>query len=222
MLSWIGRFLSSSIGKKTVMALTGLGLVGFLIGHLAGNLTLWVDDTGEAFNGYAHMLESNPALPFVEFGLLVFLVAHVAMAMRVSKENREARAKDYNLRASMGARTLGSGSMLITGLIIGLFIVIHIIDFRVPNALGEVDDLAQAVKDRLASPIGALIYFIGVAAVGIHMSHAFKSAFQTLGVTHPRYTPLIEKTGLGLAVILFLGFAAFPVILFLSGGGSPS
>jgi len=204
------------------MAITGLGLIGFLIGHLAGNLTLFADDSGEAFNDYAHMLESNPALPVIELGLFAFLIIHIAMALRVSKENRDARAKGYSLRASMGKRTLGSGSMLVTGLIIGVFLVIHMIDFRIPNWAGEVDDLAALVKERMASPVGAGIYFVGVVAVGIHVSHAFKSAFQTLGLTHSKYTPLIERVGLALAILLFIGFAAFPILLFMSGGGTQS
>jgi succinate dehydrogenase / fumarate reductase cytochrome b subunit len=222
MLTWLGRFLSSSIGKKVVMALTGLGLVGFLIGHLVGNLTLFADDTGEAFNGYAHALESNPALPIIEVGLLVLFIVHIVMALRVSKENRAARTQGYSVRNSMGNKTLGSSSMLITGLIIGVFLVIHIIDFRVPNWTGDIDDLALAVKQRLATPLGAGIYMIGVIAVGIHVSHAFKSAFQSLGLNHPRYTPLIERAGLALAILLFIGFASFPILLFMSGGGTSS
>ena len=86
MLSWVGRFLSTSIGKKVAMALTGLGLIGFLIGHLAGNLTLYADDTGEAFNGYAETLESNPALPIIEIGLLLFFIAHISLGLKVSLE----------------------------------------------------------------------------------------------------------------------------------------
>lgn len=220
MLNWFGRFLSSSIGKKTLMALTGLGLIGFLVVHLAGNLTLYADDSGEAFNHYAEVLESNPLLPFAEIGLLVLIVAHIGLGLLVSRENREARSDGYRIRSTKGRKTFASASMLATGLIIGLFIAVHVADFRVPKLFGDesVDDLAAAVKRRLGTPFGAGVYLLGVSALGIHLSHAFKSAFQTLGVNHPRYSPLIGKISLGLAVLLFLGFASFPIYCLVQGG----
>lgn len=195
------------------MALTGLLLIGFLIAHLAGNLTLYADDTGDAFRAYEHALESNPLLPLAEIGLLVLFVTHIVLGIRVSMENREARPERYGMRASMGKRTPGSATMLITGLIIAFFLAIHIKDFRIAKALTENLDMAQAVKDRMATTFGCAIYLIGVVAVGVHVSHAFKSAFQTLGLSHPRYTPLIEKISLILGAILFVGFASFPIIL---------
>jgi succinate dehydrogenase / fumarate reductase cytochrome b subunit len=221
MLSWLGRFLSSSIGKKTLMALTGLMLVGFLLAHLAGNLTLYAGD--EAFNGYAHKLESYGLLLNVaEVGLLALFVVHVVLALRVSRENAGARPNGYRSRATFGKSTVASRSMLVTGLVVGLFVVIHVIDFRVPKLLGkpELDDLAVAVRRRLASPLGAGIYLVGVVALGMHLSHGFRSALQTLGANHPRYDGLIRGVGLALATLILLGFASFPVILFVTGGGS--
>lgn len=204
------------------MALTGLALIGFLFVHLAGNLTLYADDTGEAFREYEHALETKgPLLLVAEVVLLALFVAHIVMGLRVTLQNRAARAEPYRIRASMGKRTAASSTMIVTGLLVGVFLVIHIIDFRMAKLMGaeRVSDMARAVKERLATPLGAGIYLAGVAALGIHLSHAFKSAFQTLGLSHPRYTPLIEKLGLLVAVLLFLGFASFPVVLFLAGGG---
>jgi len=209
------RFLNSSIGKKFSMAVTGLLLIGFLVTHLLGNLTLYADDTGEMFNAYEHALTSNPLLPIAEVGLLVLFVIHIALGIRVTLENRESRKSDYQIRSTKGARTLASGSMIITGVLVLVFLVVHLKDFRIAKmGVGE-HDMALMVKERLASPVGALIYLIGVGALGIHLSHAFKGALQTLGVSHPRYTPLIEKASLALAVLLFLGFASFPLILWL-------
>jgi len=219
MLSWLGRLLGSSIGKKVFMALTGLALIGFLIVHVAGNLTLFVDEDGSSFNAYAHALESNPLLPIAEVGLLALLVAHIALGLRVSMDNKAARESRYELRASMGEKTLASSSMLVTGIVILIFLVVHIVDFRIPKMFDDID-LAEAVKVRLSSPLGAGIYLVGVAALGLHLSHAFKSAFQTLGINHPRYTPWIRCASLGLAVLLFLGFASFPIYYFLQGGGA--
>jgi len=223
MLSWLGRFYSSSIGRKWAMALSGLALIGFLVVHLAGNLTLYADDTGATFRAYERALESQgPLLLVAEAGLLALFVAHIAMGLRVTLQNREARETRYRIRASMGKSTFASRTMIVTGLLIAVFLVIHIIDFRGAKLLGaeRVADMAGAVKHRLASPLGAGIYLVGVTALGLHLSHAFQSAFQTLGLSHPKYTPMIEKLGLLIAVLLFVGFASFPIILFISGGGT--
>lgn len=216
MLSWIGRFLTSSIGKKTFMALTGLSLVGFLVVHLVGNLTLY--SSNEAFNEYAHKLESfGILLNVAEVGLLGLFAVHIGIALRLSRENATARPQGYQVRNSMGRKTIGSSSMMITGLIVGVFVVIHVIDFRVAKLSGNIDDLALAVRERLGSPLGATIYLGGVIALGVHLSHAIQSAFQTLGANHPKWTPLLTGAARGLAAILTLGFASFPIILLLGG-----
>ena len=216
MLSWTGRFLTSSIGKKTFMALTGLGLVGFLVVHLAGNLTLYASN--EAFNAYAETLESyGILLNIAEVGLLGLFAVHIAVALRLSNENKNARPTAYQVRNSMGRKSIGSSSMLITGLIIGAFVVIHVIDFRIAKLTGDIDDLALAVRERLGSPVGASIYLVGIIALGVHLSHAIQSAFQTLGGNHPKWSPILQGAARGLAAILTLGFASFPVILLLGG-----
>lgn len=216
MLSWIGRFLTSSIGKKTFMALTGLSLVGFLVVHLAGNLTLY--SSNEAFNEYAHKLESfGILLNVAEVALLGLFVVHIAIALRLSRENAAARPQAYQVRNNMGRKTVSSSSMMITGLIVGVFLVIHVIDFRIPTLAGEIDDLALAVRARLGSPLGATIYLGGVIALGVHLNHAIQSAFHTLGASHPKWTPILNGAARGLAAILTLGFASFPVILLLGG-----
>lgn len=213
MLSWIGRFLNSSIGKKVFMALSGLCLIGFLLVHLAGNLTLFADDSGETFRAYEHALGSNPLLPLAEIGLFALFVVHIALGLQVSRENRDARPQRYGTRASMGMRTPASATMLITGLVIAAFLVIHIKDFRIAKIGNEEFDMVAAVRQRMSTTFGVIVYLCGVVAVGLHVSHAFRSAFQTLGLSHPKYTPLIEKLSLVLGALLFIGFASFPIIL---------
>jgi len=216
MLSWIGRFLTSSIGKKTFMALTGLALVGFLVVHLAGNLTLFGSDA--AFNAYAAKLESyGLLLTAAEIGLAGLFAVHVASALRLARENHAARPVGYSVRADMGKRTIGSASMLITGLVVGAFVVVHVLDFRVPKLAGNIDDLAVAVRTRLSSPLGALIYLVGVGALGLHLSHAVQSALQTLGINHPRWTPVLRALARALTLVLTLGFASFPILLSFGG-----
>lgn len=217
MPSWFGRFLSSSIGGKTTMALSGLALVGFLIVHLAGNLTLW-SGGDEAFNAYAEKLESTgPLLTLAEVGLLLLFALHIGLALRLARENRAARDVPYRVRASAGRRTVASSTMLVSGLAVGVFLVIHLTDLRIPRLTGRIEDLAQAVRARLASPVGAGIYALGVVALGLHLSHAIPSALHTLGLAHPRWTPLVRGVAWTTAGLLALGFLTFPVLLFIEG-----
>jgi succinate dehydrogenase / fumarate reductase, cytochrome b subunit len=210
------RWFTSSIGRKGLMAVTGLLLVGFLFGHLAGNLTLFSDDDGAAFGGYAQALHDlGPLLWVAEIGLLALFLLHIALGLQVSLANREARRAAYRHRANHGGRTVGSGTMPITGILVGIFLVIHLIDFRF--AVETPADLAGMVRTRLSQTLGALIYIGGTIALGIHLSHGFASAFQTLGVNHPKYNNAIRVAGYIVTAILTLGFLSFPLYHWLGG-----
>ena len=118
MLSQVARFVSSSIGKKVLMALSGLALIGFLVAHVAGNLTLYADEEGAAFNAYAEQLEATQPLLFaLEVGLLATFVVHIALAFAVTRRNQEARRRGYRVRSSFGRRTFASSSMVVTGVV---------------------------------------------------------------------------------------------------------
>lgn len=208
------RFLNSSIGRKYVMAVTGISLTGFLVVHLAGNLTIFGGKS--AFNAYAEFMESNPMLPLAEAGLAGLFVVHIAFAFLLIKKNRSARSVGYTSELGMGSKTLASKTMWITGPLLMFFIVVHLYDFRIKKEFVSHDelDLAQMVIDRFRSPLGFGIYCLGVSLTGLHLWHAFQSAFQTLGLAHPRYRALIQNTGRALSVILVLGFGAMPLYLF--------
>lgn len=210
------RFLKSSIGRKYVMAVTGLSLTLFLLVHMAGNLTLYAG--AEAFNEYADLLESNPLLPLAEAGLLVLFVVHVAFAVFLIKGNRTSRDVGYRADLGMGQKTLASKTMWVTGPLILLFLFVHLWDFRIAKELveGGEYDLAQMVIDRLRSPVGFGIYVVAIGLTGLHMWHAFQSAFQTLGVAHPRYRNLILHTGRLISLALVAGFGGIPFYLFLT------
>lgn len=220
MKNWLGRFLTSSLGRKYVMAVSGLALVLFLVAHLAGNLTLFVGN--DLFNAYAHALESNPLLPLMEAGLAAVFLVHIAVAIVLIVQNRAARRARYHSELGKGGRvgkTVASATMAITGPIVLVFLLIHIYDFRISKLfVDEGYDLAVAVRARLSSPLGATIYIFGLLALGTHLWHGFQSAFQTLGVGHPRWRLVILWTGRVLAVVLFLGFVSFPFWLFVLRG----
>ncbi len=209
------RFLNSSIGRKYVMAVTGLSLTLFLLVHMAGNLTLYAGN--EAFNEYADLLESNPLLPLAEAGLLVLFVVHILFAVLLTGRNKTSRSDKYRSNLGMGSKTVASTTMWITGPVLLVFLVIHIWDFRISKELLEEYDLAQMVVDRLRHPLGFVIYTASIAMVGLHMWHAFQSAFQTLGVAHPRYRALIQNTGRLITALLVAGFGGIPFYLFFTG-----
>lgn len=217
MKNWLGRFLSSSLGRKYVMAVSGLALVLFLVAHLAGNLTLFVGN--DLFNAYAHALESNPLLPLLEAGLAAVFLVHIALAVVLIVQNRAARRDKYRSELGKGGKSLASATMTITGPLVLVFLLIHLWDFRISKLfVDDGYDLAVAVRERLASPLGATIYIFGLLALGLHLWHAFQSAFQTLGLGHPRWRQVILWTGRALAILLFVGFVSFPFWLFILRG----
>jgi succinate dehydrogenase / fumarate reductase cytochrome b subunit len=225
MTSRLQTFLRSSIGKKLLMDLTGLSLIGFLVVHLAGNLTLFVDSDGSAMAAYAQKLaDLGPLLWIAEAGLLLLFVVHIGLGMRAAMENREARPSRYKDAAPKGGRSAASVTMIATGVVIGIFVVIHVIDFRLMKGLLAHPDPATLAKDvvaRLSTPLGASIYFIAMVALGVHLWHACQSALQTLGLRHPAYDACIRKTGAGLAVVVAGLFAAFPVLCLIYKGNWP-
>lgn len=198
------------------MAVTGILLVLFVIVHLAENLLLYADESGEVYDGWAGLLTANKGFLYTAETLLALLfVAHIALGVKLSLENREARRKGYRLRANHGGRTPGSATMAITGLVVLVFLVIHLKDFRFGHEEGE--SLAGLVKGRLGSPPGYFIYAIGALALGLHLSHGVRSVFQSLGISHPKYDGAFRILGWVVAVVVGLGFLSFPIAFWLGG-----
>ena len=203
MIRRTGIFLRTSVGKKVLMSLTGIALLGFLVVHLAGNTLLYAGDGGEAFDGYANALKSKPLLLYsAEIGLLALFVAHIVLALRLTLENRDARPERYRIRSSHGEKTVGSTSMIVTGSVVLVFLVIHLLDFRLDSRAE--DGMYVLVVERLSTFAGFAIYMVGVGALLIHLGHAVRSALQSLGVNHPQYNAVLKIGGRALAVILFL------------------
>jgi succinate dehydrogenase / fumarate reductase cytochrome b subunit len=209
-------FLESSIGKKIMVALTGLLLCGFLITHLAGNLFLFVGAT--AFNRYAEFLESQALLPLAEGGLVVLFLIHIALSVRARLANAAARPVGYQASADKGARTPGSRTMAVSGSLILVFLVIHVATIKYQLGGSKGATLFSHVTGWFANPLYAGFYVLAMIGLGLHLSHGVQSSFQTFGVSHPRYTPLIKKIGLAFAAVMTLAFASMPVYFFFVGG----
>lgn len=218
-LRWFFRLLSSSIGQKFVMGLTGLLLCGFLVAHLAGNLLLFAGK--EHFNEYAHALHKQwELLAIAEAGLLVLFLAHVYLAVSTSVGNWQARSNQYAMKETkIPGRVIGANSwMFASGAVVLGFVILHLIDLRLElrpgmKYLPESNPEAPYANtiQVLSNPVSRLVYFVGVIILGVHLSHGFASAFQSLGLNHPKYMPLIKIIGKIFAVVIAVGFASLVV-----------
>jgi succinate dehydrogenase / fumarate reductase cytochrome b subunit len=213
-MSWFKRTLDSSIGGKLIVALTGLGLVGFIVAHLSGNLLIFVGR--EALAEYAEGLRKFPALLWVaRIGLIVMVALHIAFTIKLNLANKAARPvayvkKNYR-RASFQSRT-----MVLTGLTLLAYIIYHLLHFTWRTTDSEIAALGPyEVYDMLiigfSNPAISLFYIIATALLGMHLSHGISSIFQTLGINNPKYNKLFRTIGPALGVILALGFISIPV-----------
>lgn len=207
------KLFSSSIGRKVIVGAAGLLLCGFLVTHLAGNMLMFVSEG--AFNNYAKTLEHNPFLPLAEGGLLVLFALHILISLKLRWENRMARPARYAEQHSKGGRSIGSRTMTYTALLVLAFLIVHIKTFKYGNS--EEHGLFQLVTSSFHNAVYAGFYVLAMIALGMHLSHGIQSAFQTFGLNHPRWTPLIRKFGFAFAVIICGGFAAIPIWAFLGG-----
>lgn len=220
-LNGIQRALTSSIGRKVVMGLTGLFLVLFTVVHLSGNLLLYAGF--QKYNDYAHALHSTSLIYLAEAGLAVLFVLHLYLAIVLTRQNRAARPEGYEMKRSKRGKTAVTPSavMFVSGAILLGFLILHLSDFtfllRLKGPEGEhpADKALRILQDPISGPI----YFLGSLILGWHLWHGIQSTFQSLGLRHPRYTPWIRRVGIFLAVVLSLGFASFPVWAFCKKWG---
>lgn len=218
------RALSTSVGSKFLVALTGLSLVGFLILHLAGNLLILAGP--DKFNAYSHALISNPLVIPAELGLIALLLIHVVKAVQHVVRGRMARPETYNKQVWAGGpsrKSLGSATMFVSGILLLLFLVIHIATLKFgtyyPSGIGaelHVRDLYRLVIEVFQSPGVVVFYVVSMVVVGLHLRHGISSAFQSLGLMSPGWTTTILSSGLWLAIILAAGFALIPVWVYFA------
>ncbi|MEO5821050.1 MAG: succinate dehydrogenase cytochrome b subunit [Vicinamibacteraceae bacterium] len=215
------RFLSSSVGTKILVALTGLGFAAFLVTHLAANLLVLVD--AHAYNEYSHKLTSNPLIYLAEAVLVALFLTHAFKAVFVTLRNREARGPGYAVKKRAGhtsRKSFASTTMIITGIWLLLFVVIHLKTFKFGPWYETPDgmrDLTRLVHEVYREPLHVAFYVLSMVVVGLHLSHGLSSAFQSMGLEHPRYNGLIRGTGLAVAVVMGLGFALIPVVIYFGG-----
>ncbi|MFZ5552655.1 MAG: succinate dehydrogenase cytochrome b subunit [Bacteroidota bacterium] len=219
--------LKSSLVKKYWMALTGLFLCTFLVGHLAGNLQLLYTDTiyaKDAFNAYAYFMTHNIFIKLLSYVTYISILFHAVDGFMLTFQNRKARPQKYAFSDPSANSGWASRNMAMLGTLVLAFIIMHMAQFWGKMHFGElavyqldgkeVKDLYTVVgkfyQDADMGLIWCFVYLIGLLALSSHLSHGFQSAFQSLGLRHPKYTPVIKKTGWGFAIVICLLFALIP------------
>jgi len=211
-MGWIASLYRSSIGKKSIMAASGLLLSLFLLAHLIGNSTSFLGR--EAFNSYAEKLHSMGALVLVfEFCLLALFLIHTFTGIILYLENLQARPSRYSVSTSEGGRSWGSRTMPYTGVIILVFIVVHLMNFHFTDKNVPVADL---VRELLSIPALALFYIISLLAVAMHLSHGAWSLFQSIGLNHDKYNGLLLKGALVISILVGAVFILIPIMAIVS------
>ncbi|MBN2031775.1 MAG: succinate dehydrogenase cytochrome b subunit [Deltaproteobacteria bacterium] len=210
-MNWLIRTFSSSIGKKQIMAVTGLGFSSFVLIHLLGNLTIY--QGREAFLSYVEKLHSLGGLvTLAELGLVVFALLHIGLGLILFVQNLQARPVRYAVKKRAGGRTIGSITAPYTGFLILVFIIVHLLKFRLVDKAATDDFI---ILSNTFTQVGYVFFYIlGVIVVAVHVSHGFWSGFQTIGLNHPKYMPLVQQLGMLFSVLLGAGFASIPLYLF--------
>lgn len=219
------RSITSSVGRKFLMAASGICLILFVTIHLAGNLSLYLPE-GSAFNAYAAKLEHLSGLLYVaEAGLAAVFLLHFVTAIQVTLANRRARGQPYarGLKSKGGESkaNVSSRYMIVSGLILLAFLVFHLWQFKfgpseeagyVAKLEGEdVRDLYRLVVEVFQRPLNVALYVGVMLFLGLHVRHGFWSAFQSLGATNPRYSKPLYAVGVAVAVLLAAGFLFIPL-----------
>ncbi len=212
-MGWLGRFYRSTVGRKIVMAVSGIVLVLYLVVHVAGNLLVFRGP--QAINDYAHFLQSSTALLWtVRVVLLGSVIVHVHSAWTLTRDARRARPAGYRELAAQSS-TWSSRSMRWGGVLLLLFIVYHLLHFTVGTVHPAFvrGDVYANMLSGFAVPAVAAFYLIAMVALALHLRHGVWSVFQTLGASHPRLLPLRRRLAWLLAVLIPAGLASIPLAI---------
>ena len=216
-------FFSSSVGTKIVIGITGFALFIYLVIHIAGNLLVFFGP--EVFNNYAYTMEvRNPVLPAIEIALLAVFLVHIYKTVRMFLGNQSARPARYAQKKNAGRpsrKSLASSTMIVTGLWLLLFLLIHVKAFRFSPEYewhpgGR--DLYRQELEALANPLVAGFYVLSMVVVGSHLWHGISSSLQSLGFDHPVWTPRVLTAGKILAVAIAGAFIVIAVWAYLQHG----
>lgn len=217
------NFLQSSVGKKLLMGLTGLFLISFLVIHCLLNAFIFFNDGGLIFNEGAEFMAENPLIRAMEYVLFLGLIIHVVQSLFLTIQNNKARPVKYAVNNGKANSKWYSRSMGILGSLLLLFLIIHLAHFWVKSrftGLPGIDangneNLYAVMQEVFKNPLVVLAYVAGCFSLAYHLLHGFPSAFQTLGLNHPKYNSLIMNIGIAFSIIVPLIFALMPISMYI-------
>jgi len=223
-MKW-SEFFTSSIGKKFIMALTGISLIAFLLVHVGINACIWAGDGGDMFNKASYFMGHTVVIRILEVGLFIGILLHVIQGLVLEVQNRSRRQVGYAVNLGNKGSKWYRRSMGLLGTLLLLFLVMHLSHFWVPSRFSEYPPVAIDGKDYpnqygdilriFRDPIVVILYLLGCASLLYHLLHGFQSAFRTLGVGNGKYMDLIKIVGFWFSLIVSIGFAMMPVSVYL-------
>jgi len=230
-------FFTSSVGKKFVMALTGLFLISFLVVHAGLNACIWANDNGEMFNKAAHFMGDTVVIRIMEIGLFIGFIIHIIQGYVLESKNLSRRGKGYKINLANKGSKWYSRTMGLLGTLLLLFLIMHIKDFWIHSRLGSLANITPLTEvvypsnpnnayhnlyalmvERFSGSgnlIIVILYVLGCVSLMYHLMHGFQSSFRTLGVYNKKYVGLLRTVGYAFAVIVSLAFAMMPVSIYL-------
>lgn len=221
-MSGFGNALSSSIGKKFIMGITGLFLVLFLVVHCFINALIFFNDGGLTFNIGAHFMASNWIIRAGEIVLFIGLLAHIFQALRLTLQNQKARPVKYAVNDGKANSKWYSRSMGLLGTLLLIFLIVHLSNFWVVSRFTGIptvdanghEDLYAVMRETFKSPLIVVLYTLAMISLCYHLLHGFASAFQTLGWNHTKYNGIIKGLGVWYSIFISLLFAAMPIAVY--------
>jgi succinate dehydrogenase / fumarate reductase, cytochrome b subunit len=226
-MKWSEMF-TSSVGKKWIMALTGLFLISFLVVHAGINACIWANDGGVMFNKAAHFMGATVVIRIMEVGLFLGIFLHIAQGYMLEWQNRSKRKQGYAVPMGNKGSKWYSRSMGLLGTILLIFFIIHWKHFWVPSRITgipgpemtlpgemEVHNMYALMQSTFQELWVVIVYVLACFSLCWHLIHGFLSAFRTVGVSNPKYVALIRNVGIGYSVIISLAFAMMPVSMYL-------
>lgn len=226
----IGDFCRSSVGKKFIVALTGVALLLFVFGHLVGNLLIFVGrDAINSYGQFLHHFIHGWGVWGARIGLLVAIVLHIVMTIQLTRLNRASREQRYKNEATVQA-SRASRTMIVSGLLIIAFVIYHLLHFTITpgeadpgyfdseyaSATGEQrHDVYAMILTGFSSWLVSIVYILAIGLLCLHLSHGFASVFQTFGLRSSKSWPLIQNAGRAYAILIFVGNISIPIAVLL-------
>ncbi|MBO9684198.1 MAG: succinate dehydrogenase cytochrome b subunit [Flavisolibacter sp.] len=232
-MKW-SQFFTSAVGRKIVMALTGLFLISFLVVHVGLNSCVFndlpffnPDDDGSMFNRAAFYMGNSLVIRIMEIGLFAGFILHIIQGYAVEAKNRSKRKQGYKVDLGNRGSTWMSRSMAILGTLIFLYLVLHVSQFWIPSRIThnvpqqsyngkEMHNMFLLMYDTFQQGWVVIVYLIGVGALLFHLLHGFHAAFRSMGVHNKKYLSLLKGLGYGFSVIVCVLFALMPISMYLN------